>query len=313
MGQVIKSLYKGTTNEVRAFNQVSERFTTDEGVRQGSSLSPLLFITAIDEVMKECKIKFKRYYVGYHSLQPIHLEMCTFADDIILMADSESKLEHNLQKYNDIAKRFGLKINDKKTEILRISEEEKGNNKPINIKVDGRLISGAEQYKYLGTIINRTGTQTDEINNRINQTNKLFYALDKETFLRNKNISRETKMKVYRSVYVPTLLYGCENWVLNRRQEQRIVAMQMKYIRRVTGSRRLDKIRNTALRRMVRVPSILIEVEKRKMRWFGHIIRMDEQKPARMVWRTRAQGRNGRGRPRRKWDDGMVEILRRME
>ena len=32
--QVIKSLYKGTTNEVRAFNQVSERFTTDEGVRQ---------------------------------------------------------------------------------------------------------------------------------------------------------------------------------------------------------------------------------------------------------------------------------------
>ena len=89
--------------------------------------------------------------------------------------------------------------------------------------------------------------------------------------------------------------------------------MQMKYIRRVTGSRRLDKIRNTALRRMVRVPSILIEVEKRKMRWFGHIIRMDEQKPARMVWRTRAQGRNGRGRPRRKWDDGMVDILRRRE
>ena len=156
------------------------------------------------------------------------------------------------------------------------------------ISIDGRKITEANEYKYLGTIINKTGTQENEINNRINQTNKLFYALNNRKFLRNRNVSRETKMKIYSTVFLPTLMYGSENWTLSERQEQRVVATQMKYIRRVLGVTRMDKIPNETLRGMVNIPNILREIERRKLGWFGHLVRMEAGKPAKVIWKTKA-------------------------
>ena len=124
---------------------------------------------------------------------------------------------------------------------------------------------------------------------------------------------------------MPTLLFGNENWNLNRRQEHRSLTMQMKFIRRVMRTRRVCKTRITILMKIAAVPSILDEIRKNKLGWFGHVVRMDEEKPTKYSYKTRAEGRNRilrkkstftktrrnrRSWPRKRWKDGMVKILR---
>ena len=115
----ISSLYKRTTNQIR-----TEKFVTTRGVRQGSCLSPLLFIVAFDEIARQCKEKFIKYYVGYHNLSPISLEMCIFADDVLLLADTEDKMQQNLLIYNETAKKYELHLNKTKTQIMKVNAKE---------------------------------------------------------------------------------------------------------------------------------------------------------------------------------------------
>ena len=98
-------------------------------------------------------------------------------------------------------------------------------------------------------------------------------------------------MKIYSTEFLPTLMYGSENWTLSERQDQRVVATQMKYIRRVLGVTRMDKIPNETLRGMVNIPNILREIERRKLGWFGHLVRMEAGKPAKVIWKTKALGK----------------------
>ena len=161
--------------------------------------------------------------------------------------------------------------------------------------IDNQKIGVTERYKYLGSIINSRGTQSDDINNRLHGTSGLFYVLNNRKFLRNGNISRATKIKIY----LLTLLYGCENWVLTETQTGRLEAAQMKYLRGVAGLRITDKIRSSIIREDLNIKNINVEIERRKLGWFGHLARMKDEKPAKRIWLTRATERNRRGRPRR--------------
>ena len=66
--------------------------------------------------------------------------------------------------------------------------------------------------------------------------------------LESKKLSQETKMKVYNACIVTThLLYGCELWYLQTRHKSRLQVVQMKYLGRVLGVTRLDRVNNEEL------------------------------------------------------------------
>lgn len=54
-------------------------------------------------------------------------------------------------------------------------------------------------------------------------------------------------MTVCKTIYVPTLLYGAENWTLNKRHQSRLQAAEIKYLRRTIGIKRTDRIRNAEI------------------------------------------------------------------
>ena len=85
---------------------------------------------------------------------------------------------------------------------------------------------------------------------------------------------------------------------------------KMKYLRKVTGKTRRDKIRNNIIREEVGQIAIQDHVKKKELRWFGHLNRLDENRIPRKVYEARTEGTRGRGRPRLEWERYITEIAR---
>ena len=104
------------------------------------------------------------------------------------------------------------------------------------------------------------------------------------------------------AIYVPTLTYGHELWVVTERTRTRIQAAKMSFLRRVAGLSLRDKMRSSDIRRELGVEPLLLRVERSQLRWFT-LTRMPPGRLPLEVFRARPTGRRPRGRPRTRWRD----------
>ena len=93
----------------------------------------------------------------------------------------------------------------------------------------------------------------------------------------------------HKSIFCPILTYGCESWVLTKDIRSRIQAAEMKYLRRIKGITRRDRVRNEVVRQELKVEPILKKIHK--LKWFGHLMTMNNSKPIKMVWQARITGK----------------------
>jgi hypothetical protein len=100
--RVIKAMYERVEGVVRLDGKLSNAFLMERGVRQRGSLSPLLFISFMDEVLKICKRRTERTSVGYRNMRPVYCQALLYADDIVLIADSEEKLQGAVIEWTEI-------------------------------------------------------------------------------------------------------------------------------------------------------------------------------------------------------------------
>ena len=96
------------------------------------------------------------------------------------------------------------------------------------------ILEVVEQYSYLGVIITNDGRIDKVINNRIKKANQIYYEIH-NTVLGKKGFDPKTKIQIYKSVYIPALTYGAESWPLTTKHENRIIATEMKFLRRIVG------------------------------------------------------------------------------
>lgn len=301
---VIKSLYKETLNCVILKNMQSEIFATHEGVRQGGTLSPLLFIAFMDDIIRRSKQKMKPMYVGHRRLQRVEITECAFADDIVIMARNVKDLEDNLKIWQHEAEQSGMKLNMNKTKVLAVTQ----NREEIKVEIEGEEVEQVSSYQYLGVILEGTGNQEVEIDRRVESSNRVYYAMN-NGFISRREITKDTKLKVFKSIYRPILTYGCETWVLSQRMRSKLQACEMKYLRKVRGVTRRDKIRNEQIRTDLGMESVSKFIEQRQLSWWGHLQRMDDDVPVRKIWEAKAAKRKKRGRPRETWDDTIGKLL----
>lgn len=304
--RIIRNMYVNNRNMVISNNRISEPFTTTDGLRQGGGLSPLLFTIFMDEILKKCSARVKKLYVGYRNLQRVGISEGAFADDVMIITESEKDLQKNLEVWNEILIEYKMKINKNKTKVMTIGEERQ----QININIDNENIEQVTNFNYLGITIENDGSQELEINERIEKTLKLYFAMN-NSFINKKEISKETKVKVFKTIYRPVLTYGCESWVLTKSQESKIQGIEMKYLRRTAGVTRRDKIRNTIIREDLKLESTLSYIEKRKLSWWGHLQRMESTRPVKQIWEARIETKRKRGRPRQTWDRTIGKLLKK--
>ena len=141
------------------------------------------------------------------------------------------------------------------------------------------------------------------MNERIGKAMRTYHAMN-TSIIGKKEISKETKMKIHKTVFRPTLTYGCESRIVTNKLRSKIQAAEMKYPRRVQGVTRSDRIRNVKIREELQIESAAEFIERRQLSWWGHMNRMKECRQVKQVLEARK-----RGRPRKTWNKSVEKIL----
>jgi hypothetical protein len=92
---------------------------------------------------------------------------------------------------------------------------------------------------------------------------------------------KNLKIKIYKTVILPVVLYGCETWSLTLREEQRLRIFENLVLRKIFGPKREKdgsrrKLHNHELHNPYSPPNIVRVIKSRRMRWAGHVASMGE-------------------------------------
>ena len=124
----------------------------------------MAFNIFIDRIVSEAR---KRFY-GSVRLTTGEVEVLLFADDLMMMAESEEALQHSMQELNDRLEEWEMKANWQKTRVMRI-----GRKKDVcNVEVNGQEVEQVEVMKYLGVMISSDGSMDSEVEQRIGMASK---------------------------------------------------------------------------------------------------------------------------------------------
>lgn len=290
---LVKEMYRGARTVVSTLFGDTEEFTIDVGLHQGSALSPFLFLVVLDVLTEMMDNDFWDLL---------------YADDLVIMAESENELQQRLVAWQECLERGGLKVNATKTETMVSS---KSGDEAIHIKdTAGNLLTQVDTFKYLGATIVQTGGTEGDVRMRI----KAGWSKWKEVsgVICDKKIPVCLKCKIYTTVIRPVLLYGAETWALRRKEENQLERTEMRMLRWIQGISLKDRIRNEDIRKSAGVTSIILKAKQEKLRWFGHVLRREEDNPVKKAWREPIKGKRSRGRQRIRWRDGVERDMREL-
>jgi len=291
-----RALYRESRAAVRTRSGYTTWFDVTSGVRQGCVLSPLLFIIYMDRITREA------------NPAPEESNELLFADDQALIHSNADKLQSHTDRLNAACERYDMKISVSKTESMVVSRSQ---GVDCEILVNNSKLKQVREFKYLGSLFTDDGKIAREIETRCQKANNVTYQLG--PLLTHPVIPMETKRRLINAIFVPTLCYQSQTWALNKKAERKITTCEMKCLRRAANKTRLEKVRNEAIRDIVGTKPILQFISAQRLKWFGHLMRMEPNQPASRSYNSRLTGTRPRGRPRKRWMDGIREDLRNQD
>jgi hypothetical protein len=151
------------------------------------------------------------------------------------------------------------------------------------------MFERVEELKYLGTTLTNRNSIYEEIKSRLKSGNACYHSV--QNLLSSRLLSKNTKIRVYRTIILPVVLYGCETWSLTLREEQKLRVFENRVLRRIFGPKRDEatggwrRLHNEELNDLYSPPNIIIRVIKsRGMRWAGHVARMGRREVHTGFW-----------------------------
>ena len=112
-------------------------------------------------------------------------------------------------------------------------------------------------------MFNEEASYDNEIENTIGTAIRMVGSLRRQVIER-KEVSKATKLRVINAMVVPILLYGSETLTLQKRHKSKTQTMEMRYLRKIKGVTRLNKILNDDIRRRLVVEALLAVADRNK-------------------------------------------------
>jgi len=299
---IIKNSYEDMSCRVVHSGQLTENFPINTGVRQGCLLSPFLFLLFIDWIMLTTT-KDRRNGIQWTLWN--HLEDLDFADDLALLSHSHAQMQRKTDLLAEISGQTGLKIHGGKTKILRLNNR---TDEPITL-ADSPL-EEVDSFTYLGSVINKKGGADEDIKARIGKARGAYLLL--KNFWKSKDISLNTKLRIFNTNVKTVLLYGSETWRTTKSNTAKLQTFINNCLRRILNIRWPNHISNKQLWERTRQGPIDLEIKKRKWRWIGHTLRKPVDCTTRQALKWNPQGKRRRGRPYNSWRRDLEAERRRL-
>ena len=226
-----------------------------------------------------------------------------YADDLALLGTSSSELQQMVNAFHDTCMKWGMRINTNKTKVLSIGAEE------ANISIAGRVLENVSEFCYLGSIVTKSGDCHLEVVERILKASRTFCSW-KRRVLTNRGFSKNTKRRVFRSLVMPVLLYGCETWAITQVDIRRLKTFHMRCIRSTLGVSRLNKIRNSFNFISAKEEPIEPQIQHQRLQWLGHLQRMNISRPQKLLLRSKLHNvKRPQHGPKNRWIDTIQQDL----
>jgi hypothetical protein len=136
-----------------------------------------------------------------------------YADDVNIVGGNIDTIQRNTKPLLDVNKEVGLEVNPEKAEYTRMLVslcQKAGQRQSINIA--NRSFEDVAKFKYLGTTLTYENRVHEEIKNRLKSGNACYHSV--QSLLSSRLLSRNVKVKIYKTIILPVVLYGCETWSL---------------------------------------------------------------------------------------------------
>jgi hypothetical protein len=137
----------------------------------------------------------------------------------------------------------------------------------------------------------------EEIKSRLNSGNAFYHSV--KSLLSSRLLYRNVKVKIYKIIILPVVLYGCETWSLTLREEHRLKVFENMVRRRIFGSKRDEvtgewkKLHSEELHSLYLSPNIIRQIKSRRVRWVRHVACMGEKRKIYKVLMGKREGRKG--------------------
>ncbi|XP_064646185.1 uncharacterized protein LOC135499369 [Lineus longissimus] len=294
-------LLKDVTLNVKVGREVGAEIKTNIGVPQGDCASPIAFTLYLAKALKpeRTDIPLEHNYAQTvktaEELQPDHLKDHTYAtptdtymeideqyaDDINWITTAQHKRTEKEKIVPKQLKKRNLNVNETKTEKHTITRN--GNDEWKRCKLLGSLLDTEKDIK------RRKGLT-------ISTFNKL------KNILQSSKIDLKTKLRVFNTYLRSIFLYNSELWTPTAKLEQEIDAFQRTLLRKLLGIRWPQRISNEDLNKKTQLEPWSQDTKRRRLSWFGHLLRLSEDTPARKALAESMRTiKKPRGRPKLTW------------
>nr|VZI33443.1 unnamed protein product [Spirometra erinaceieuropaei] len=329
--QMVRQLHDGMMARVTDNGAVSEAFAVANGVKQGCVLAPTLFSLMFSSMLMDAyrderpgiRIAYRTdghllnqrrmHFQSRVSTTTVHELL--FADDCALNTTSEEEMQRSMDLFSAACENFGLVINTQKTVVMHQPPPNSATapNASPQISVNGTLLQVVENFPYLGSTLSRTTKIDDEVANRISKASQAFGPLQSTVWNRH-GLQLNTKLKMYKAVILPTLLYGAETWTVYTRQARRLNNFHLSCLRRILRLNWQDRIPDTDVLERTGMLSIYSMLRQMHLRWSCHLVRMDDERlPKRLFYGDVATGSRRQGGPIRRYKDTLKSSLKLLQ
>ena len=203
--KAIEVIYSSTECSVLVNEHLTEWFMPQSGVKQGDNLSPSLFILYIDDLARELNAKNHGIKINNETIN-----ILMYADDIVIVAESEENMQKMLDIVNVWCKRWRMIINETKSQIVHFRKKNVNRTEKI-FKCGKFVIDIVTKYKYLGCILEEHLDFNVTANILAEGASRAVGSVV-NTCIKNNNLKYSTFTKLYDTCVVPIMDYCAGVW-----------------------------------------------------------------------------------------------------